>query len=717
LTARKFFYIFIFSVLILFPSININYYIFGDYSSNYPYTINVLADNSQHVDLSDLPDIPYDALNDLWYNQKIEMLIIVPNGNQEFVNAVKPLAEWKNQKGVKTLILSNYSSYPGKDGPEKIRNMIKYYYERENIRWVLLAGDAQDNLIPIRYVYNPDVLRYGQGKSESVGNETHKPTDFYYADLTGSWDDDGDGLYGEAPKDNANGKDEIEWIPEVYVGRLPASTANELETMVNKILKYEKNPDIGGWMHQMLLAGGISDTDATAPPDGEDEGYLTTYIWQNYVQYEMNFTHLVNSFSYIPPEPYYALNSTSFKDNFNDGYSTVIFAGHGAYNIFTDADNIQYFTALLANQSTNYNKTSLVYASACTTSPYDLDAYDDNIGENLIKRENAGAIGYIGALRVSWYFTDDYKLEELNRGNAKLFWEEFFLNKKFQQGRALYDSKVAYIESDYYTDGSGSLDYDFERKQLLTYCLLGDPEIDIYTDIPNNASNPFTGNIYEGQLFSTKIVDLNGKAVPYARVYLTTADGKSRTVYANINGDLSFRLPVQVDEAYNVTITGHNLKPSYFNFTTLADNTKPKFTEGDYKPSKPTVSNNIKFYAEVYDAQSGIESTYLLQSHDKDFDDYTYYEMIHEFQDKDNYYKCTLDKLDPGTYYFLVVARDWANNKRILDDNVFKILIPHAIMDYILIASVIMAIGFASIIIFINLKGKGEYLQLLKRLD
>jgi len=33
--------------------------------------------------------------------------------------------------------------------------------------------------------------------------------------------------------------------------------------------------------------------------------------------------------------------------------------------------------------------------------------------------------------------------------DAKLFWEEFFLNKKFQQGRALFDSKVAYINSDY----------------------------------------------------------------------------------------------------------------------------------------------------------------------------------------------------------------------------------------------------------------------------
>ncbi|GAH93296.1 unnamed protein product, partial [marine sediment metagenome] len=91
----------------------------------------------------------------------------------------------------------------------------------------------------------------------------------------------------------------------------------------------------------------------------------------------------------------------------------------------------------------------LVYLDACSMSSYDVN--DGSIGETLIKRIDAGAIGVIGGLRVTWYFEDDENLEKLNRGNAKLFWEVFFEQKKFQQGRALYDSKVAYINSDYYT--------------------------------------------------------------------------------------------------------------------------------------------------------------------------------------------------------------------------------------------------------------------------
>ncbi|MFX1340475.1 MAG: C25 family cysteine peptidase [Promethearchaeota archaeon] len=713
LSSKKSCYL-LFVLFIILPSVILNCSLFEGTISNSYIHINVLADNPPDVNMRKLPDIPYDELNEMWYDPKIEMLIITPDGNQAFVNACKPLMEWNNERGVKTIILSNFTQYPGRDNPERIRNMIKSYYKNENIRWVLLAGDAQSDLIPIRYVYNPDVQRWGQGQTEDVGSQTLKPTDFYYADLTGNWNEDGDSYWGEAPKDNANEVDEIDWIPEVYVGRLPASTAEELEIMVNKTLNYERNPELGDWMNHMLLAGGVSDTKEEEPPDGEDESRLTNYIIQNYVKSEMNYTHLCRSETFIPPEPVYDLNSTSFINRFNEGYSTVIFAGHGALNIFADVYDT-YYSSGNANSCTNFNKTSLVYSSACTTSAYDVT--DNSIGEILIKKNNSGAIGYIGALRISWYFTDDKNLEELNRGNAKLFWKEFFQNKKFQQGMALYDSKVAYIESDYFTEGSGSLDNDFERKQLLTYCLLGDPEVDIYTNKPVNASNPFIQDIYEGQLITTTIKDIKGKTVPYARVHLKTSDGKYRTIYGDIHGTVSFRLPAQANERYNVTITGHNLIPSYFNFTTLSDNNKPDFIDEKCTPENPTVSDNICFDIEVRDSQSGIENVYLLKSKDKDFEQYTYYKMVHRFEDDKDDFKYTINKLDPGKYYFLVVARDWANNKKILEDKSFEILIPVPIMYYVLIISLIMIIALVGISVIIAYNGKKRYLHMLNRLE
>ncbi|MFX0070631.1 MAG: C25 family cysteine peptidase, partial [Candidatus Hermodarchaeota archaeon] len=700
-------------LLILSPLASLSYFVFENDRSNSKFTIDVVASTKTHPDLSDLPDIPYDELNKLWYEPKIEMLIITPKGDQDFYDACIPLMNWKNEKGVKTLILNNYSNYPGDDDPERIRNMIKSYYETENIRWVLLAGDAEDTLVPIRYVYNPDVLRW-KGTSEPLGSDYFKPTDYYYADLTGNWDDDGDGNYGESPDDNNDGDDEIDWIPEVYVGRLPAKDVNELKIMINKTLKYETNPNVGDWMDQMLLAGGVSDLiDNQKDPDGEDESRLTEYILQNYVKSEMDYTHLVNYVTYEPSEPYYDLNHTSFEYHFNKGYSTVFFAGHGDCDKYSDKIDSTIYTNTDASSCINYNMTSLVYASACTTCPYDSDGQDDSIGENLIKCDEAGAIGYIGAMRTSWYFIDDYELEELNRGTAKLFWMEFFQNKKFQPGKALYDSKVSYIESDYYTDGSGSLDYDFERKQLLTYCLLGDPEVDVYTDIPKNVTNPFKGTIYEGQLLSFIVQDNNSSPVPYARVHLETTDGKYRTIYGDIYGKVSFRLPAQANEEYKVLITGHNLNSSYFNFTTTADENKPKFDNEKYTPKVVTVSDNICFEIEAHDSQSGIQSVYVLQSNTLEFDDYKFYELLHSFRYEEDMFMNTLKKLEPGDYYFLLFGRDWANNKNVLKEEIIKISIPTPLMNYVLIISSILVVFVSGISCVKYYRGYKKYLGIL----
>ena len=693
-------------LLIFFPFLNFLLDYYTDNSNDLEFSgkkIDLSSDSE--VDLSLLPKIDYETLNNMWYNPKIEMLIITPN-KSDFINTIKPLVDWKNEKGVKTIILSNYSLYYGVDDAERIRNMIRSYYEKENIQWVLLAGDAQDNLIPIRMVYNPDVLRWGEGARESIPGDYYKPTDFYYADLTGSWDSDGDGNWGEGPlpedsPDNAFGLDEISWIPEVYVGRFPADTANELEIMVNKTLKYEADPNIGNWMNRMLLAGGVS---SYVPQ--EYESRLTSYIIQNYAKSELNYTHLV--------EEKGNLTHSNLVDYFNNGYSTVIMAGHGSPTAFYRNPSSIGYTSSDANSSSNFYMPSLVYLDACSTSSYDYN--DNSLGEVLIRRINGGAIGTIGALRFSYYFENDENLEKLNRGNAKLFWEEFFLKKKYQQGRALYDSKVSYINSDYYKRGEGSTDYDFERKNILTYCLLGDPEVDIYTNIPENALNPSFGDIYEGQLVSAIIKDLSGKIVPYARVHFKTIDGKYYTAYADDNGVVKFRVPCQNNQIYNVTITGHNLIPSYFNFTTYTDNLMPELLKIELFPKNPRTSDTLHFNITTFDDHSGIESVYLFISKD-DFKHYKNFSNLNEFLDNENKFTFSTDKLKPGKYSYLIILRDYANNTNIFYETSFKFTIPIPLIDYVLPISLILIIGAVGISIFIFYKGLQIYLKIIRNFE
>ncbi len=663
------------------------------------------------IDLSQLPEINYTALDAAWNDQKIEMLIIV--NDSSFIDAVTPLTEWKNQKGVKTIILSNFSSYEGKDKEERIRNMIKDFYEKENIQWVLLAGDAEEDLIPIREVYNPDVVEVGGESEYSTWDDYYKPTDFYYADLTGTWDDNNNSDWGESAENNGE-IDEISWIPEVYVGRLPASNPTELSVMINKTLKYETDPYVGDWMNKMLLAGGIS---SYSPP--EDEARLTEYIWENYVANETNFTHLAKTTSSftptipLSPNSFGSLNSTSFRDEFNSGYSTVMIAGHSDPTQITDDSHEVYYRNTDALSSVNINMPSLFYADACTTSSYDKG--DNSIGERSIIRAESGAIGYIGGLRVNWYYDYDEELEKLNRANAKLFWREFFVEKKFQQGRALYDSKVTYMNSDYFVRGDASMEQEWQRKNMLTYNLLGDPELDVYTKIPAEVPNYFSGNIYEGQCISFQVKDDLERVVPRARINLRTLSGKYRTVYSDVNGYVDFRLPTGAYENYSVIITGHNVIPSYFNFTTLPDTDIPELLAVNHLPLNPTTKDNVLFSFNASDNHSGIESVFFLLSKNN-FSDFSLHRLYNDFNKNKQEFNITLNKLEPGEYSYLVITRDYTNKTSIFYEDNLEFSIPKPLIDYVLIIASIMIVGLVGISIAVVIIGMKRHKKNIRNL-
>ena len=702
----------IFSIVLVFiiPVVTLRMEIEGQYTSEKTIIGNLSSsDDILSVENFTFPKIVYDQLNDAWNNQKIEMLIIV--NDSSFVDSITPLMNWKNEKGVKTIILSNYTEYEGRDKAEQIRNMIKDYYEKENIQWVLLAGDAEENLIPIREVYNPDVVVVSGESEYSTWDDYYKPTDYYYADLTGSWDSNNNSIWGESAEYTGD-YDEISWVPEVYVGRLPADNVFELSVMVNKTLKYETDPFLGNWMNRMLLAGGIS---SYVPP--EDEARLMELIWKNYTKFEMNFTHLVKTTSSFtpaipsPPNILSPLTATSFIDEFNSGYSTVIIAGHSNPTKITDDSGTIYYDNVDALSSNNSNMPSLFYADVCTTSSYDKGDY--SIGERLFKQNNSGAIGYIGGLRVNWYYEYDDNLEKLNRGNAKLFWEVFFKEKKFQQGRALYDSKVSYMNSDYFERGAASMIQEAQRKNLLTYNLLGDPELDIYTKVPEKVSNYFNEDLYEGQLVSFQVKDDLGRIVPRVRINLKGSNGKYRTIYADINGQVDFRLPPGAHENYSVIITGHNVIPSYHNFTTLPDTDYPIILDANHIPLTPTVSDNIEFSIQARDNHSGIESIFIIIS-ESNFDKYSIYRRVNEFDENYEQFDFILNKEGPGSYSYIIVARDYLNKTSILFSDSFYFAIQEPFTDAVLIITFILIVGLVSVSSLIMLVRLNKYKKNLK---
>ena len=66
LSSKKSIYLLI-VLFIIFPSGILNYYFLEENNPNFSHKITVLADSTPDVDLGELPDIPYEYLNEMWY--------------------------------------------------------------------------------------------------------------------------------------------------------------------------------------------------------------------------------------------------------------------------------------------------------------------------------------------------------------------------------------------------------------------------------------------------------------------------------------------------------------------------------------------------------------------------------------------------------------------------------------------------------------------------
>jgi len=160
------------------------------------------------------------------------------------------LAQWRNSTGVLTKVVTTdwiYGHYDGVDNPEMIRNCIKDFVSKFDIIYATIFGDVDQ--VPVRYAYVPD------------GYDTLVPTDLYYGDLDGSWDDNGDGLFADIKNDVIDG------VPDVYVGRIPPSSVETAQDVVDKIIGYEQNLNTSDeWFNRILLSG----TDAFKAYEGPE---------------------------------------------------------------------------------------------------------------------------------------------------------------------------------------------------------------------------------------------------------------------------------------------------------------------------------------------------------------------------------------------------------------------------------------------------------------
>ncbi len=141
----------------------------------------------------------------------------------------------------------------GDSAAENIRNWLKNNYVSLNIEYVLLIGNPHPDTgdVPMKMLWP---------RSRYYDEHRDSPSDYYYADLTGNWDLDRDGKYGEWEDDFGAGG--VDRNYEVMVGRIPYyGNMTDLDSILAKIVSYQNESD-QNWRKNVLLPMEQSD-DAT----------------------------------------------------------------------------------------------------------------------------------------------------------------------------------------------------------------------------------------------------------------------------------------------------------------------------------------------------------------------------------------------------------------------------------------------------------------------
>lgn len=469
-------------------------------------------------------------------------------------NALAPafneFMSWKRRKGLKIQLITIEeikTKYTGDlisniyDDAGKLRQfLIDVYNNGNGIEYALLAGDKTS--IPIRYGFYMDNINPNNGI----------PTDLYFSDLNGNWNKDGDQRYGEPNNDN------VDYFPEIFVGRLIAISTDEILNWVRKVLIYEQNPGNGNnsYLTKLFL------TEADEMQQGSEADYVaskatwftTKTLWHEedsacttYVPYFPKGSDVINEFN-----KHYGLCSFighGSPDNVAVASiylnSSSLCSGTGGYNgptsetkyKVTTFDNITAGCCEISepgngfDNMTNYNYPSIYYSVSCLTMPFDNYLnIPRNMAECYTVINKGGGPAYIGNTRNGQPSSSSNLFGK--------FLDEITINANYNIGVAEAFSKI------------NSPVYKYLR---YSHNLIGDPEMEIWTAVP---AYFYSVTKYE----SGNNVTVNTGGVTGCKICLMSATDNGRNFYQVVENVSTYTFQ-NVTKPYIFTITKHNYIP------------------------------------------------------------------------------------------------------------------------------------------------------------
>jgi len=387
---------------------------------------------------------------------------------------------WKTSLGysVRTVLTTDpeIAGQAGGDLAEQIRNFLRAYYVAWGIEYVLMVGNSET--VPMRYCY-PDPSNHTNTAGTPGGSGGEVPTDYYYADLSSadasSWDSDGDGYHGEY------GQDSPDFMPEVYVGRIPTDNLNRIPYALNKIVTFEQ--DTGAWKENALHAAAFwyfthEIDDSTPCMDAAHYlSYIEADLMPGWTVTRYSEQAGLEASAYAWP----GITETAFATSWRTGqYAVVNWGAHGwtdgiARKVWDtddgdgipEASEISWPGMLSTSSDLDDDHPSIVTSASCLIGCPEPNAYG-NMGVRMLVIPGWGTASAVIASARSPYGTAYWP----PGGSESIIYEfnDLMITGLEKVGQAFYNSKF-YCNTNY-----GWTNYA-EYINMYTFNLWGDPSM------------------------------------------------------------------------------------------------------------------------------------------------------------------------------------------------------------------------------------------------
>jgi Peptidase family C25 len=348
-----------------------------------------------------------------------EMVIVA---SERFHKTLAKFVAYRSQQRPTKLVAleSILKTTQGTDDPERLKRWLYQEWKEQHLRYVLLVGDA--DILPVRYMVLDRV-------TPTAFDYAFYPSDLYYADVArsdGSFDDWNarkDGFHasyfgevrGEKNKADPINFDQIDYRPELAVGRWPVDSIAEVELLAEKTMVQDR-ANVAAKMKTARTA-------AFVYVSGWVDARKQMDRWTQELPVGWNSSKLYSGGTRSA-----APNEQHVAGLLNEGASLVFHVGHGEDNGWVHSINVGTLSRLR-----NAGRLPVVLSAGCSTarfatlppyepyedfhgakhtgtnagevfsspppspSPYARGMYNHTgLGELMVRRGMSGAVAYIG---------------------------------------------------------------------------------------------------------------------------------------------------------------------------------------------------------------------------------------------------------------------------------------------------------------------------------